>query len=147
MAFDTTTEFVQGLTAGSSGVTSLAQVKSSSATAGIGYATGAGGTGTQSTNKTTTTTLTPSACICGTVTTNNAALGSATIVSFDVTNTAVATTDLVIANHISGGTLGGYTVNARAGSGKFSIDLRNNTGGSLSEALVIAFAVIKGVTS
>jgi len=122
-------------------------IKSSSPTAGIGYATGAGGTGTQSTNKSTTTSLSPAACICGQVTTNNASLNAATIVSFDVTNTAVAATDLIVINHLSGGTLGAYTVNARAGAGKFTVDLRNNTAGALGEALVLSFAVIKGVTS
>jgi hypothetical protein len=122
-------------------------LKSSSPSAGLGYATGAGGTGTQGTSKATTTTLSPSACICGTVTTHNASLNAATIVSFDVTNASVVATDLIVINHLSGGTLGSYTVNARAGAGKFTVDIRNNTAGSLGEALVLAFAVIKGVTA
>jgi hypothetical protein len=75
-------------------------------------------------------------------------LNAATIVSFQVTNSTVAATDIVIVNHDSGGTLGAYTVNASgAAAGHFHIDIRNNTAGNLGEALVIRFAVIKACAS
>ena len=124
------------------------KVVSIAPTAGIGYATGAGGTGTQSSSKSTTVTLSPSACICGQITMNNAALNAATIVSFALTDSAIAATDVIVANHISGGTLGAYTINARAtGAGTAAFDVRNNTAGALSEAIVIQFAVIKAVNA
>lgn len=111
---------------------------------GIGYATGAGGTVTQATNKSTGVTLNK---ITGQITMNNAALAAATIVSFTLTNTTIASGDVLVLNHISGGTAGAYTLNAQSGSGTASINVRNATAGSLSEAIVIAFAVIKAVTS
>lgn len=116
-----------------------------SATGGIGYATGAGGTVTQATSKSTAVTLNKTT---GAITTHSAALAAATIVSFVLNNSAIAATDLIVAMHESGGTLGSYTINARAtGAGTAAIDIRNNTAGSLSEALEIRFAVIKSVDS
>jgi len=113
--------------------------------AGFGYPTGAGGTVTQATSKSTAVTLNKTT---GAITMNNAALAAATIVSFTVNNSAIAATDMIIAMHESGGTLGAYTVNARAtGAGTAVIDIRNNTAGSLSEALVIRFAVLKSVNA
>jgi hypothetical protein len=78
---------------------------------------------------------------------NNAALAAATIVSFVATNTAIAATDVLVLNHISGGTPGSYTLNARCAAGSATIDVRNNTAGSLSEAIVIQYALIKGVNA
>ena len=119
--------------------------KSSSATAGIGYATGAGGTVTQATSKSTGVTINK---VCGNITMNGAALAAGTIVSFTVSNTAVEANDLVVLNHLTGGTLGAYTVNASSMSnGTFQINVRNNTAGSLSEAIVIRFAIIKAAVS
>lgn len=113
-------------------------------TAGIGYATGAGGTVTQVTNKVTGVTLNKAS---GAITMNNALLAAGTIVSFVLTNTAIAATDVLILNHISGGTPGSYSLNARAAAGSATIDVRNNTAGSLSEAIVIQFALIKAVNA
>lgn len=121
-------------------------ILSASPTIGIGYATGAGSTGTQATSKSTTVVPTKN-CNCGQITMNAAALAAATIVSFSVTDTSVAATDTIVINHISGGTLGAYTVNARAAAGSFTVDVRNNTAGSLSEALVLQFAVVKSVNA
>jgi hypothetical protein len=115
-----------------------------SATAGIGYAIGAGGTVTQATSKATGVALSKAS---GAITLNAAALAAGTIVSFVLTNTAIAATDVLILNHISGGTPGAYSLNARAAAGSATIDVRNNTAGSLSEAIVIQFAVIKAVNS
>ncbi len=119
-------------------------IKSKHATAGVGYDTGAGGTVTQLTSKATGVTL--SKCS-GQITTHNATLNAATIVSFTLTNTAIAAGDVMVLNHVSGGTLGAYTLNAACGAGTATITLRNNTAGNLGEALVIGFVVIKGATS
>lgn len=119
-------------------------ISSSSPSGGIGYASGSGSTVTQITSKATGVAIN---AVCGTITTINSALAAATIVSFLVTNTSVAATDVIILNHGSGGTPGSYTLNARAGVGSFTIDIRNNTAGSLSEAISMEFAVIKGANS
>lgn len=121
-------------------------IVSTSPTAGVGYAAGAGGTVTQGagSGKATTAVLNTA---CGAITMNNAALAAATIVSFTLTNSAIAITDVLALNHISGGTVGAYTLNAQAGAGSAVINVRNNTAGSLSEAIVIQFVVIKGVNA
>lgn len=111
---------------------------------GIGYPIGVGGTVTQATDKSTGVTLSKPT---GTITTNNAALAAATIVSFTLTNTLIEAGDVLVLNHKSGGTPGSYTLNARCGSGSATIDIRNNTAGSLGEAIVIAFALVKGQTA
>lgn len=120
------------------------KVVSVNPTAGIGYATGAGGTVTQATSKATGVTLNTAS---GAITMNAAALAAATIVSFVLTDTAIAATDVLILNHISGGTPGSYSLNARCAAGSATIDVRNNTAGSLSEAIVIQFALIKAVNA
>lgn len=111
---------------------------------GIGYATGAGGTVTQATSKATGVTLSK---FSGAITMNAAALAAATIVSFVLTNTNIAATDVLVLNHISGGTIGSYTLNAQAAAGTATINVRNNTAGSLSDAIVIQFVLIKGVNA
>lgn len=115
------------------------------AATGGGYTSGAGGTITQLTSKSTGVTLNKA---CGTITMNGAALASAAIVTFTVTNNTVAATDVVHVQHDTVGTIGGYTVMPNtSASGSFKISLRNNTAGSLSEAIVLRFAVIKAVTA
>lgn len=111
---------------------------------GIGYTTGAGGTVTQATNKATGVTLSKAT---GQITMNNAALAAGTIVSFVLTNTLIAATDVLVLNHISGGTVGSYTLNAQCAAGSATINVRNNTAGSLGEAVVIQFALVKGVNA
>ena len=101
-----------------------------------------GGAVTQATNKTTTVVL-PN--LTGAITMNAAALGDDAIATFTVTDTLVAATDSIIVNHKSGGTLGSYNVQAHTpAAGSFKIAVQNVSGGSLSEALVLSFAVIKG---
>ena len=107
-----------------------------------GYVTGDGGAVTQSTSKSTGVTLSKK---CGQITLNGAALAADTTVSFTLTNTTVATTDFIVLNHVSGGTAGSYLLNAQAAAGSASINVRNITSGSLSEAIVIGFAVVKAV--
>lgn len=120
-------------------------IKSNHATAGVGYATGAGGTVAQATSKATGVTLNRA---CGQITTNAAALAAGTRVSFVVTNSAVAATDVVAVHVASGGTANAYSADATAcAGGSFTVTLMNETAGSLSEAVVINFAIIKGVAS
>jgi|TARA_A100001515_G_scaffold48911_1_gene38688 hypothetical protein len=107
-----------------------------------GYVTGDGGAVTQSTSKSTGVTLSKK---CGQITLNGAALAADTTVSFTLTNTTVAATDIIVLNHVSGGTAGSYLLNAQAAAGSASINVRNITSGSLSEAIVIGFAVVKAV--
>lgn len=109
-----------------------------------GYVTGEGGTVTQATSKSTGVTLNKR---CGQITLNGAALAAATTVSFTLTNSTIASTDVLVLNHVSVGTFGSYTLNARAAAGSATIDVRNVSAGSLSEAIVIGFAVIKAVTA
>lgn len=115
---------------------------STTATGGVGYATGAGGSQSQLTDKSTTVILNK---ITGRITMNSATLNANTTVSFTLTNSAIASTDLVLINHVSGGTAGSYTVNAQAAGGSATINVRNITGGNLGEAIVLGFAVIKSV--
>lgn len=139
-----------GLIATLNGVTgeflTSAALRTSGATQGVGYATGAGGTVTQATSKSTAVTLNK---VTGTITMNGAALAAATIVSFTFTNSAIGASDQIVVSHEGTGTLGGYTLNARtsgvAGSG--TIDVRNNTAGSLSEAITLRFSIIKSVNA
>lgn len=106
----------------------------------FGYGAGAGGTVTQATNKSTGVTLNTR---CGQVTMNGANLVTATAVSFTLTNSEIAATDVLILNNISGGTLGAYMFGARCAAGSATITVRNLTAGDLAEALVIGFVVIK----
>jgi len=107
-----------------------------------GYATGSGGVITQATSKATGVTLSKPT---GQITLNNAALAADTTVSFVLTNTVIEANDILVMNHISGGTAGSYLLNAQSAAGSATINVRNITTGSLSEAIVIAFAVIKAV--
>jgi len=109
-----------------------------------GYATGSGGVITQSVDKTTAVTLSKST---GQITLAATALAASTTVSFTLTNTVIEAGDILVMNHISGGTAGSYLLNAQSAAGSASINVRNISLGSLSEAIVIAFAVIKAVSA
>lgn len=113
-------------------------------TSAFGYATGAGGTVTQATNKSTGVTLSK---LSGQITMTSSALAANTNVTFTLTNTNIASTDVLILNHASGGTAGAYNLNAQCGNGTAAINVRNVTAGSLSEAIVIRFVLIKAVTN
>ena len=109
-----------------------------------GYITGEGGTVTQITSKATAVTLNKKS---GQITMHNASLAADTTVSFTLTNNTIAATDLLVLNHVSGGTAGSYLLNAQAAAGSVSINVRNVTAGALAEAIVIGFAVIKAVNA
>jgi hypothetical protein len=111
------------------------------ATSEIGYAAAAQGAVTQLTSKSTAVTLNASA---GVITMNNASLATATNATFTLNNSIITAKDAVILT-ISGGqtTPGSYNVFANAlAAGSVSITLRNISGGSLSEAIVINFAIV-----
>ena len=125
-------------------VTGSAGALFSSPTLGIGYATGAGGAQTQATNKQTTVV---SNTVTTAITMHAEALNLLTITAFTFTNSTIAATDTVICTHRSGGTSGAYTVNAFPGAGSAVISVRNNTAGSLAEAIVLRVTVIKSVSA
>ena len=80
----------------------------------------------------------------GKITMNGAALAGGAEAVFTVTNTKIAATDIVIVNHASAGTAGAYMVHVvQVGAESFKIGVGNVSGGSLSEAIVLHFAVIK----
>jgi hypothetical protein len=115
---------------------------------GLGYGTGSGGTVTQGagSGKATAVTLNRPT---GRITMDNAALASAATISFFLNNSDIASTDTIIVHPSSGSSAAvNYIVFVGAvAAGSCQICVRNNTAGSLSEALVLNFAVIKGVTA
>lgn len=112
-------------------------------TNGFGYATGAGGTVTQATSKTTAVTLNK---ITGRITMNGAALAAGAEAAFTLTNSTISSTDVVIVNVQSVGTAGAYLVSIGAvANGSCSVTVSNASAASLSQAVVLNFAVIKSV--
>jgi hypothetical protein len=112
----------------------------------IGYNTGSTNTAiptvTQGTSKSTGVTLSAAA---GKVTMNNAALASATAVSFTLTNNQIGLNDIVLVN-VAGGIATGGTYSCRClnvAAGSAVIELTNISGGSLSEAVVLSYATIQ----
>jgi hypothetical protein len=138
------------LSAGAATATSLAStgaVTSSSATAGIGYATGAGGTVTQTTNKSTSVTLNN---VCGTIalSTESDNIASGATKTFTLSNNTIDAGDLLVLNHVSGGTAGAYALNAQCGADSASINVTNiSSSGKNENNVVIRFAVIKAVAA
>jgi hypothetical protein len=109
--------------------------------AGLGYGTGSGGAVTQLTSRTTGVTLSkPTGAI-----TMFSAAGSVVAATFTVTNTLVAATDTIILNQKSGTNLYVLLVTAVA-AGSFNITFYT-TGGVATDAPVINFSLIKGVTA
>ena len=108
----------------------------------IGYSTAAQGSVTQATDKSTGVTLNKSA---GQITMNGAALAGNTAVTFTLTNSLISAKDVIILNVGSVGTAAAYTCYVSSlAAGSAVLALRNLTAGSLSEAVVINFAVIHG---
>jgi hypothetical protein len=107
----------------------------------LGYTAAAQGSVTQLTSKSTAVTLDKSA---GQITMNNASLSTATNATFTLNNSLISANDTVILT-IAGGqaTPGSYNVFANSlSAGSVSITLRNISGGSLSEAIIINFSLI-----
>jgi len=115
--------------------------------ASIGIETGvsAGGTVTQASSKSTGVTLNK---IAGQITMNNASLGAGAEVAFTLTNSQIAAVDVVVVSIASGGTSAAYSVGVTAtAAGSCEITVSNLTAGSLGEALVLNFIVLKGASS
>lgn len=138
--------FGGGVTLTSGNITAQGgHIRVSSAVSGIGYSTGAGSTVTQSTSKATGVAINRPT---GEITLNNAALAAAAVVTFTMTNSALAAGDQLVATHHSAGTFGAYLITARVtGAGTADISVTNVSAGSLGEAIVIKFSLIKAVTS
>jgi len=106
----------------------------------FGYTANAQGTVTQATSKSTAVTLNKSA---GRITMNNAALASVTNVTFTLNNSLISANDILILNVSGGATSGAYNCWVSGlSAGSASITVRNISGGPLSEAVVINFALI-----
>lgn len=111
----------------------------------LGYGTGAGGTVTQLTSKATAVTLNKPT---GQITMSNAALSAGIGVVFTLNNSLIGTADIVVANIAGGATdTSNYRLEVTTASGLSKFKILNNSAGSLSEALIINFAIIKGATS
>jgi hypothetical protein len=114
-----------------------------SPTPALGYSTGlgCGQTITQLTSKTTAVVM-PAACFTGTITMNNASLASGAGVKFQVTDSAVAASDVVNVS-VQYGTqtaAGSYLVSTAAANGYFYV-LVYNFGTTESDAIVLNFVV------
>ena len=104
-----------------------------------------GGTVTQASSKSTGVTLNTES---GQITMNNAQLDAGVEVTFTVTNSKIAATDVIVVNHASGGTAGSYLAQATAvAAGSFAITITNTSAGNLGEAIVLNFVALKGASS
>ena len=107
----------------------------------IGYTADGQGTVTQATSKSTGVTINASA---GQITMNNATLNATTNVAFTMTNSKISAKDVVIVN-VAGGVASNVTYNCWVSghtAGSCAFVLRNISAGSLSEAVVLNFAII-----
>ena len=111
-----------------------------------GFGTGAGGGVTQATSKSTNVTLDKPV---GRITMNNAALAANTTVGFALNCSFIAATDILLLTIVDASVSNGANYNAWAtvGGGGALIKLRNISAGSLSEAVQINYAIIKGATA
>lgn len=108
----------------------------------IGYNNGAGGTVSQTGNKSTGVTLNKPA---GEITMQNTALAAATTVQFTLTNSTISARDMLVLNIVGGVATGAsYNLDANCTTGSAVVSVRNITAGSLSEAIVLRYAVIRG---
>jgi hypothetical protein len=110
----------------------------------VGYGAGSGGTVTQSGGggKSAGVTLNKAS---GQITMANNNLGADTSVSFVFTNSTIGTNDLLLLNIVGGVvTAGCYNLDANCTTGSATVTVRNITGGTLGEAIVLRYAVIRG---
>jgi hypothetical protein len=74
---------------------------------------------------------------------NGAALNGNTAVSFTLNNSFISSNDVLVVNVSAGGTAGAYTTYISSmTAGSAVVTLRNLTGGALSEAVVLNYAII-----
>jgi hypothetical protein len=76
-------------------------------------------------------------------------LGTNAFYTFTFNNTKIAANDMVLIQHISGGTLGGYNITATPAGNSALITIRNSTSASLpeNESPLLRFMVIKSANS
>ena len=115
-------------------------------TNGFGYQTGQslGGTVTQATSKSTGVTLNKPN---GQITMNAATLNAYSAAQFTLTNSCIGASDVVILNHISGGSPGAYVFTSTPAVGSTLITVRNVLNVNLSEAIVIQYSIIKSTVN
>ncbi|MEN6644306.1 MAG: hypothetical protein ABFE08_17845 [Armatimonadia bacterium] len=112
---------------------------------GYGTTGGIGGGVTQDTSKSTTVVLNKP---CGQITMHNASLAAGARVSFTLTNSSIAATDVVVVNISSAATADAYALTVTAvAAGSCRIQLANLSASPLGEALVLNFAVIKATNA
>ena len=122
-------------------------ITSNNSTAGVGYAAGAGSTGTQATNRNTAVAMT-APCVSGSITLFSTTTLANTWNNFAVSNVVCTTSDVVILNMRSGGSLNSYTFDiVSVGSNTFTIQIYNAVAVVAGEAPVLGFAIIKGATA
>ena len=109
----------------------------------IGYSLAAESTATQLTSKATAVTCNFSN---GQITMNNAALAAGAVVTFTLNNSLISPRDVLIVNVSGGAATPGTYVSfiATMGNGSATIGLQNISGGSLSEAVKLNYAILHG---
>jgi hypothetical protein len=110
----------------------------------LGYVGGAGGSVIQSTSKSTNVTLNKP---CGQITLNSASLAANTVVAFGLMNSTLKATDVLNITQQSPGTLNYNIWVYTQVDGAAYIAVKNITGLALAEAIVLNFAVLKGVVA
>jgi hypothetical protein len=126
-------------------LTSVTSTGNITTTETLGYAPGAGGTVTQTGSRTSAVTLNKPT---GKITLVTAALTANTQQQFTFNNTYISPDDMLLVQHVSGGTLGLYNVTATCTTQQATISIRNNSAAtSGSQQPVLQFALIKAVVS
>jgi len=110
----------------------------------FGYGSGSGGTVTQVTDKTTTVTLNKPT---GRITMVNSALSANTTVKFVLNNSLIGSSDNLIVSLYPSFPVENYQVWSGCSAGFAYICVRNITAGSLSDALILNFSILKGATT
>ena len=112
---------------------------------GYGTITGTGGSVTQATSKSTGVTLDKP---CGQIVTDAASLAAGARVSFTLTNSSIAATDVIGVNISSGATADAYIVCVTAvAAGSCRIQIANLSASPLGEALTLNFAIVGGINA
>lgn len=112
----------------------------------IGYAAGAGSVVTQvAATKSTSVTLNT---VVGAITCSTSGILTEAEVTFSFVNNKIGLGDVPLFIHSSGGTSGAYMAYAsNIAAGSCDVTIKNVTGGTLGEACVLTFFVLKGVTA
>jgi hypothetical protein len=124
------------------GTTSVTSTGNITSNVGVGYS--AGGSQTQPGSRTGTMLINAPTGVLTLAPAVIAANGGT--VSFVLNNSLVLDTDLVLVEHISGGTLGKYNITATPANGNVTITMRNNsTSASANEQPVLKFMIFRAV--